>query len=302
MHAPRPPHHAPLSAFAVAVAGVGALSLMDAVMKGLTLAIGAFPTMAWRALLATLLMAMVYLPTRKAWPSRGTMRIHLIRGAIMVPMGFCFFWGLARVPMAQAIALAFIAPLLSLFLAAMLIGERLNGRALLGSLVAFAGVSLIFLGQSRADLGHDALLGSASILVSALLYAFNIILMRRQAQAAGPVEIAFFQFLITGIGFWLFAPFVGAPFPPADQLMPMLVATLLSIAGMLLLAWAYARAGAGYLSNSEYSGFIWAAIFGWIFFAEPVSAWTTAGAVLIVAGCWIAIRKPIDHPTLEASV
>ena len=290
----------PLIAFAIAVAGVGALSAMDAVMKGLTIAIGAFPTMAWRSLAATLLMAIIYLPLRAHWPSRSTLRIHLLRGAIMVPMGLTFFWGLARVPMAQAIALAFIAPLLSLFLAALLIGERIGRRTALGSLLAFAGIVVIFVGQARADLGHDALMGSAAILVSATLYAFNIVLMRQQALAARPLEIAFFQFLITGIGFWLMAPLAGLPPVPAEQLVPLLVATLLAIAGMILLAIAYARAGAAYLSSSEYSGFIWAALFGWLVFDESVSIFTAAGAVLIVGGCWIAART-VEHPALEVS-
>lgn len=295
---PRP--STPLGAFAIAIAGIGALSAMDAVMKALTLAIGAFPTMAWRSVVATALMAVVYLPLRTGWPDRPTMRLHLMRAAVMVPMGLCFFWGLARVPMAQAIALTFIAPLLSLFLAAILIGETIGKRTVTGSAIAFAGVLLIFFGQARADLGRDALLGSASILVSAALYAFNIVLMRRQAQAAGPVEIAFFQFLLTGIGYWLAALAMGMPPFPHGQLMPLLGASLLAIAGMLLLAAAYARAGAAYLSSSEYSGFLWAALFGWIVFAEPVSPFTAAGAVLIVGGCWIAART-VDHPTLEPS-
>ncbi len=290
----------PLTAFAIAVAGVGALSAMDAVMKGLTIALGAFPTMAWRAVLATALMAVIYLPLRKGWPARATMRIHLVRGAIMVPMSLTFFWGLARVPMAQAIALAFIAPLLSLFLAAMLIGEKIGKRTAAGSLVAFVGVVVIFIGQAQADLGHDALMGSASILVSATLYAFNIVLMRQQALAAGPIEIGFFQFLLTGAGFWMLTPFMGIPPLPSGQFGPMLLATLLAIVGMLLLAIAYARAGAAYLSSSEYSGFLWAAIFGWLVFGEGVSAFTAAGAALIVGGCWIAARS-VEHPAIEVS-
>jgi len=292
----------PLTAFAAAIAGIGALSAMDAVMKGLTLAIGAFGTMAWRSVVATALMAAIYLPLRRRWPGRTAFRLHSVRALIMVPMSLLFFWGLARVPMAQAIALTFIAPLLSLFLASALIGETIGRRTALGSSIAFAGVVLIFLGQARAELGHDALLGSIAILASALLYAFNIVLMRRQAQEALPMEIAFFQFLLTGIGFWLAALVVGLPPLPVGQGWPLLIASLLAIAGMLLLAWAYARAGAGYLSSSEYSGFLWAMLFGWLLFREPVSPYTMAGAVLIVAGCWTAARtRAIPHPALEVS-
>ena len=116
----------------------------------------------------------------------------------MAPMAVLFFWGLARVPMAQAVALTFIAPLIALVLAGLILKEPIGKRTVGGSLAAFAGVVVIFFGQAQADLGRAALLGSAAILSSALIYAFNIIVMRRQAQHAGPVEIAFFQNLVIG--------------------------------------------------------------------------------------------------------
>ena len=46
----------------------------------------------------------------------------------------------------------------------------------------------------------------------------------------------------------------------------------------------------------EYSGFLWAAGFGWLFFAEGLEVPVLIGAVLIVAGCWIAApRKPPEQ-------
>jgi S-adenosylmethionine uptake transporter len=292
----------PLAAFAVALAAIGALSAMDAVMKGLAQDIGAFATMCWRSILAVLLLAIPYFAMRKAWPSRAAMKLHVMRGALMVPMSFLFFWGLARVPMAQAIALTFVAPLLSLVLAALLLAEPVGKRMATGSLLAFAGVIIIFVGQGRADLGREATLGSIAILGSALAYAFNIVVMRRQAQKAGPLEIAFFQFLTTGIGFWLLAPTVGVPTYPAGAEGALALATGLAIAGMLLLAWAYARAGAAYLSSTEYSGFLYAMVLGWLVFGETVSPFTLAGAALIIGGCVIAARtRRIEHPTLETA-
>lgn len=297
----RPPD-LPLAAFAVAVIGVGALSAMDAAMKSLSLSIGAFATLSWRSLAAVLLVGIPYFALRKRWPSRTAFRLHVIRGGIMVPMSFLFFWGLARVPIAQAIALAFVAPLIALGLAAVVLHEHIGRRMVAGSSLALAGVVLIFVGQARADLGHDALMGSLAILVSALLYAFNIILMRQQALKARPLEIAFFQFLIGGIGFWAAAVVVGLPAYPAGEEVALGAATLLSIAGMLLLAWAYARAGAGYLATTEYTGFLWAMLFGWVFFAERVSPFTLTGAALIVGGCLIAARNPEEaNPSLEVA-
>ena len=296
------PADLPLAAFAVAVIGVGALSAMDAAMKTLSLAAGAFAALSWRMLAASLLVALPYLVLRKAWPSRRAMQLHLIRGSIMVPMSFLFFWGLARVPMAQAIALAFVAPLMALGLAALVLHEPIGRKMLGGSALAFAGVLLIFAGQAQADLGRDALLGSLAILASAAIYAFNIILMRQQALNARPLEIAFFQFAIGAIGFWAVALVVGVPAFPSGEEGALAWATLLAIAGMLLLAWAYARAGAAYLATSEYTGFLWAMLFGWIVFAERVSPYTLAGAVLIVGGCFLAAGKPEEaSPAMETA-
>lgn len=292
----------PYLAFAVALLAIGALSAMDAVMKGLVLEIGTYATMCWRQLAAVLVVAPIYLSLRKRWPTLRAMKLHLLRGALMVPMSFLFFWGLAHVPMAQAIALAFVAPLIALVLAAVFLHEPVGKGMVAGSLLAFVGVSLIFFGQSRADLGEEALLGSFAILASAICYAVNIVVMRRQAQNARPMEIAFFQFLFTGFGFWVAAPFAGVPAYPSGQEAALLLATLLSIAGMLLLAWAYARAGAAYLSSTEYSGFLYAMALGWLVFGETVSPYTLAGAVLIIAGCVMAARtRRIEHPTLETA-
>ena len=69
------------------------------------------------------------------------------------------------------------------------------------------------------------------------------------------------------------------------------------MAGMLL-GWAYARAEAQVLVPIEYSGFIWAALFGWLYFGERVTAPTVAGTVLIVAGCWMATRRRPEQTAL----
>ena len=230
------------------------------------------------------------------------MRLHLARGILGSGMAFLFFWGLARVPIAQAIALAFIAPLIALYLAAVVLKEEVSPRIVGASLIAFAGVIVIFIGQARADLGREALIGSLAILASAICYAINIILMRRQAQVASPVEVGFFQSLIMAVVLLICLPFMGVPFPPAAQVPMILLAALLATSSLLLLSWAYARAEASYLATTEYTSFLWAALFGWIFFREPVSLFTLAGAALIVAGCILAARRPSEaSPSLEAA-
>jgi S-adenosylmethionine uptake transporter len=89
------------------------------------------------------------------------------------------------------------------------------------------------------------------------------------------------------------------PLPLAK--LPMLMgAAVLAIISLLLLSWAYARAEAQVLIPVEYTGFVWAALFGWMFFAEPVTIWTVTGTALIVAGSLVAARvKPVPVNQVE---
>src|SRR5204863_8147146 len=136
-------------------------------------------------------------------------------------------------------------------LAAMTLDEKIGSRSILGSIVAFGGVLIIVLGQARAQLGPEVLLGTAAIIGSALCYAVNIVLMRHQAMAAKPLEISFFQSLTVG-AIWLAAlPLVGVPAWPGNETVWVIAASLMSTSGGLMSAFAYARAEASYLAVTE---------------------------------------------------
>ena len=287
-------HH--LQAFAAALAAVALLSIMDAVMKHLVLVIGIVAVSIWRAFANLVLSAGLYLPRRLPWPSRKTLWIHVSRGVVVTLMAVLFFWGIGRVPLAQAIALTFIAPLIAMVLSPLLLREELTARSIAGAAAAFAGVVVIVLGQARAEIRPDVLLGIAAIIASALCYAANILMMRWQALAAKPLEINFFQALVV-ILIWVGAlPLVGLPAWPHGQMAWVIVASVLSSSGSLLFAWAYARSEASYLAVTEYSAFVWASALGWLVFREPVSSYTLAGALLIVGGCLVAARRKIAAP------
>ena len=287
------------TAFAVATLGIALFSAMDAVMKGLAIAIGAYNAVFWRMLIGLLLSAILYLPGRPAQPSREAMRFHIIRGLVGSVMALTFFWGIARLPLAEAVALTFIAPLMSLYLAAVLLKEPVGRQAVLASVIGFAGV-LVIVGARAGTPGDRDLLGAASILVSATLYAYNIIVMRQQALVAKPLEIAFYQYLVIGGVLALAAPFI-AVFPPAGQWPNLVFAALLALVSLMLLAWSYARAEAHRLAAVEYTALVWAALFGAVIFNEEIAISTIVGAALIVLGCLLAARtKSRPAPAAEA--
>lgn len=299
---PRPA--SPFLPLLMAAIGIALFSVMDGVMKGVTLAIGAYNAMLWRQFAGIGLSGIVYGFKRGPWPERATILLHLRRGIISAFMAFTFFYGIARVPLAEGIALSFIAPLITLYLAAVMLGEQIGRRAILASLLGLAGVAVILAGRIGGG-RHDpeAMIGIASIFVSALLYSYNLILQRQQAQIASPFEIAFFQSLFAFATFAVLAPWL-AIFPAWDDWGGVLIAAALAVVSLMLLGWAYARAEAQILVSVEYTAFIWAALFGWLFFREKVTVETLAGTVLIVAGCIIAAtQKPQSEPDhIESSV
>ena len=286
----------PARAFVAALGAVAVLSIMDATMKHLVLVIGILAVSVWRSAANLLISSALYLPRRLPWPIRRTLAIHVSKGVIVTVMAALFFWGIGRVPLAQALALTFIAPLLALLLAAVFLGEEVGKRTIVGSLGAFVGVVVIVYGQTTSGAAAEVLLGSAAIIGSALCYAVNIVMMRWQALAAKPLEINFFQSLTVMVTWLLAMAFAGVPQWPAGQWHWIALAALLSTAGTLLFAWAYARGPASYLSVTEYSGFVWAAALGWLVFGERVSLYTLVGALLIVGGCIIAARGKITEP------
>ena len=277
--------------FLAAALGIGVYSLMDVLLRRLAIESGAYAAVLWRSVAGVALMAPVFVVRRRRWPRGRTLRLHLARGLAAGVSVLLFFWGLVRVTMAQGVAITFLAPLVAIFLAAAALGERVRRGALVGSGIAAAGVLVIAAGQVAAAAPADTLWGTAAIFAASIVYAVSLVLLRAQAQVADPLEVALFASLVIGGAMLPAAPWL-AGWPSAAQLVPVAAAAALGSVSALLIAWAYARAEAQAIAPVEYTAFVWAALLGRAAFGERVSGWTVAGAVLIVGGCAVALRRP----------
>lgn len=292
-------HPRPFIPFMVAAAGIGTFSLMDAAMKDLALSIGAYNAVMWRNCVGALLMGVLFVGTRQKWPPVHLLKIHLWRSIVVAVMAVSFFWSLTKLPLAEAIGLSFIAPVIALYLAAVMLKETIGKDAIWASLAGLGGVAIIMAGRLSGHYTMDHVWGAAAVLFSAVVFAYNLILARQQAQVSGPIEIAFFQNLFVALTLGLVAPWFLQPFRMSDA--PMVGSSaVLAIISLLLLSWAYARAEAQILIPVEYTAFVWAAFFGWLFFAEPVTWPVLVGTALIVGGSLIAARaKPVPVNQVE---
>lgn len=284
-------------AFAAACAAVGTFACMDVFMKRLSIDAGAYAAVLWRSGVGVGMAGAVFLARRGRWPGREALRLHVLRGLTGGTSVLFFFWGLARIPMAKGVALTFLAPLIAIYLAAAVLGERVRRAAVWGSVLAGLGVLVIAGGEVDAHASTDGVLGALAVFAASIFYAVSLVVLRAQAQVADPIEVTLFTGLVMGSMLLPGAPFI-AGLPSMDQIPLVIAAAALGTVSSIGFAWAYSHAEAQVLAPVEYTAFIWAAILGRLAFGEVVTSYTMAGTVLIVLGCVHAVRR-VNGPAAQ---
>jgi S-adenosylmethionine uptake transporter len=276
---------------ALAVAAEGLLTLMDALIKALS---ARYPTLqiAFLRFGFGLLGAAVYAAwSRPGWPTREATLYNGLRALVIVVTATTFFFALGRLPLADAIALGFISPVLTALFGVLLLGERLDWRILVALAGGFAGMLLIVGGSvGNAGLDSEVLIGAAAVLVSAVGYALNIIMLRYRATRDPLAQIVLFQNL--GPALILALPVLWVWTTPTfpDFVLFALLGTL-GVAAHTMLAHAFARIEAARLAPVGYVTLVWGVLFGFLFFAEVPGLATLAGAALIVVGTLVSQRR-----------
>ena len=178
----------------LAVAAEGLLTLMDAIIKALS---ARYPVLqiAFLRFGFGLIGAAIYTAwNRPGWPTREATLYNGMRALLIVVVATTFFFALARLPLADAIALSFISPVLTALFGVMLLGERLDWRIAVALAGGFAGMLLIVGGGlGGGGMSGDVLIGAAAVLISAVGYAFNIVLLRHRATRDPLSQIVLFQ-------------------------------------------------------------------------------------------------------------
>jgi S-adenosylmethionine uptake transporter len=275
----------------VAVAAEGLLTLMDALIKLLS---ARYPVLqiAFLRYGFGLIGAALYAAWRRpGWPTGEAVFYNGIRAVVIVITATSFFFALARLPLADAIALSFISPVLTALFGAALLGERLDWRIAAALAAGFVGMLLIVSSQmSGAGLSDEAVVGAAAVLVSAVGYALNIVVLRHRATRDPLSQIVLFQNL--GPALLLAAPVLWVWTPPTlgDTALFALLGTL-GVTAHTMLAHAFARMEAARLAPVGYVTLVWGVLFGALFFAEIPGLGTVAGAGLIVLGTLLTRRR-----------
>jgi S-adenosylmethionine uptake transporter len=204
-------------------------------------------------------------------PPLMVMRLHVLRALLIGPMVWLFFWSFTRLPLAEAIALSFVSPIIALGLTPLMLGEHVGRNSVIAAAIGIFGVIVILSGRLGGNYQEGALLGAGAAFLSAVFYAVNLVVQRQQAQLASAYEVAFFQNLFVLLLFLPLAPWL-LNFRIEDIWPQLIIASGLAVFSQTILSTAYARAPASMLIPLEYSAFLWACLFGWWFFGETLTA------------------------------
>jgi len=276
-------------AFAQCAAGIGTLCLMDVIVKYLARQGIPVPVITLaRYTTGTILALMVWQVQGRPALTRKMMPLHLIRGLLISAMALAFYWSLTQLTLAEAITLSFIAPLLVPPMASLFLGEQMLPRFLAAGALGFAGVLVTIQGAPSFD--GDRLLALGAVLFAAVAYAGSSVLLRARAAADGSTIVTLMGALIPMLV--LSPAAIGAPVPDLVTLGWFVLLGLIGNIGMQFLSRAYARIEAQILAVMEFTALPWAALFGWLFFAEPVRVQVLIGAAIILAACLWATREP----------
>lgn len=283
--------HAPsLRPVLVAALGVALFSGLDAMMKIIAEAYPLGQATGMRYLAGALVAIAYYAIADGHIPASGAIRRSLPRALANVAGGAFFFLALARLSLTDAVALTFLSPLFLALWARLLLREPLRPAILGAMAIGLAGVFVIARGQPTVPAQGLDPLGIAAALASAASYALSMVLTRRQSREDGLPTLVLLPSLLGAV---VCAPFMLNSWQPLTlfHLALLAVVGIVGTAGYLCLTWAYANARVARLGLLEYSGFIWAALFGYSIFSEVPPPSTLIGTALILIACFAAFKR-----------
>lgn len=285
----------------VGAAGIAFLSAMDAVIKHQSVA-HAVPLVLCLNYWARLPFAAVHWRLRGARPvTRDMWRYHAVRAVTVTVAATFFFIGVARLPLAEAVTLSFVAPLIIPFVAWALLGQRPRRSSLVAAAVGFAGVLVAVVGaDGDAVAAPGRTWGIVATLGGASAFALSLVLLSGRAAADGPARVNLLGSLLPA-GFLTPVALIGGGGLAPSEWPWSLIGGAFGAVGMALYATAYARAQAQQLAPLEYSALLWAAILGFAFFGEIPHPSLAAGAALIVAAGFLAARDEKAARTAAAA-
>jgi drug/metabolite transporter (DMT)-like permease len=282
-----------LAGVALHLSALALFVLMDTLVKRLT-AHYAVPQLLWARFLFSLLGAAIIIRiTSEGLPLRSRAPgLQASRSALLAVSNLLFSSALAHIPLADATAVGFASPVLTVALAAAWLGEKVGWRRWAGVGIGLLGVTIALRPPALTG-GEPPHWATVLPLGTAMLFAVYQILTRKLAAVDDPRTTILHTGLAATLGASLVQPLFWTA-PSAVDWLLLASLGLLGGAGHGLLVLAFARAPASLLAPLTYTQLVWATVAGALAFGEWPDATTLAGAAVIALG-GVLVALPDGH-------
>ena len=273
----------PVSGILCMIGGALALTINDGMAKYLTETYPVGQVMALRGTFILCLLIFLFISARKKLNLKiYSWRNNFYRAAAMTGSTFCFITGLSYLPIADAIAIAFAAPLLTTVLAVFCLRERVGLHRWVAIFFGFIGVLIIV--QPTGDAFKVAALAPLS---AAFFGAIRDVITRKITSSESSFTILVTSmFLITFAGYLTF-PLGWSEFQ-VEHIWLFLCSSILVGVAQYLMIEAFRLGEVGLISPFKYSSLLWAVIIGFIVWGDIPGYFVLVGAtILIISGVYL---------------
>lgn len=270
--------------------------LGDAMAKllGETLPLGLLVTVRF-AVQSVILIPLIAL-TGRAWRMRGrVLWLTVARTALHIVGITAMFSALQYLPLADAVAIAFVMPFIMLLLGKYVLHEQVGPRRVLACLVGFTG-TLLVIQPSFAEVGLPALLP----LIVAVVFALFMLITRQIAKETDPVGLqavsgtmaTAFLLPVLILGSQAGVTELALVVPPAEVLWLLLGIGILGTVAHLLMTWSLRYAPSATLAPMQYLEIPVATLIGWLIFRDLPNGIAALGIVItIAAGLYVILHE-----------
>ncbi len=224
------------------------------------------------------------------WGKRKGMLI--LRGVIGTAALGCVYGALAQLPLASATVLQYLYPTFTALLAWATLREHLAPQLLLAMALGWLGVLVVaqpswLTGQASALPLLPLLLGVAGAVLTALAY----VSVRALGRSEHPLVIVFY-FPLVAIPLTLPLVALQPVWPTTTELLWLVGVGLFTQLGQIGLTKGLMALPAARATAMSYAQVVFAALWGWLFFAERLSGWTVLGAALVLSATLVSLAVP----------
>lgn len=224
---------------------------------------------------------------------------HVTRSLVGATAMFNWFLALKYLPLPEATAISFAAPLLVVALAAIFLGETVRIYRWSAVAVGFVGVFVILYPRLRDSLQSSAnasgdetsLWGVGFAMVATFLMAVASILVRRMTRTESNASIVFYFFMTTSI-FSLASLYWGWVWPDLQTMGLLIVCGIFGGIAQIAMTQAFRLTEASLLAPFDYFNMVWALVIGIVLFDEfPSVAVLIGGSIVVCSGLFVLLRE-----------